>query len=50
MIGIKARIERYGFVEDEDFTVQKFLNGRATVIDYHLTIEMAKELACSEQG
>lgn len=24
---------------EEDFTVQKFVNGRSTVIDYHLTIE-----------
>jgi hypothetical protein len=31
---IKGRIEKYGFVEGEDFTVDKFINGRATVIDY----------------
>lgn len=42
---IKGRVDKYGFVEGEDFTVDKFINGRATVIDYHLSIEMAKELA-----
>lgn len=47
---IKARIEKFGFVEDQDFTVHKFMNGRATVIDYHLTIDMAKELAMVENN
>lgn len=47
---IKGRIEKYGFAEGEDFTVDKFINGRATVIDYHLTIEMAKELAMVENN
>ena len=47
---IKGRIEKYGFVEDEDFTVDKFINGRATVIDYHLTIETAKKLAMVENN
>lgn len=37
---IKGRIDQYGFIEDVDFTVHKFVDGRATVIDYHLTIEM----------
>lgn len=45
---IKARIEKYGFVEGEDWVIQKIMNnpagGRPT-LDYHLTIEMAKELA-----
>lgn len=47
---IKDRIEKYGFVEGEDFTVNKFVDGRATVIDYHLTIETAKELAIVENN
>lgn len=47
---IKGRIEKYGFVEGEDFTVEKFINGRATVIDYHLTIETGKEVAMVENN
>ena len=47
---IKSRIEKYGFIEGEDFTVDKFINGRATIIDYHLTIEAAKELAMVENN
>ena len=47
---IKSRIEKYGFIEGEDFTVDKFINGRATIIDYHLTIETAKELAMVENN
>ena len=47
---IKARVEKFGFVEDQDFTVHKFMNGRATVTDYHLTIDMAKELAMVENN
>ena len=47
---IKGRIEKSGFVDGEDFTVDKFINGRATVIDYHLTIETAKELAMVENN
>lgn len=47
---IKGRIERYGLVEDEDFTVHKFVDRRATVIDYHLTIDTAKEMAMVENN
>lgn len=47
---IKGRIEKYGFVEGEDFTVDKFIIGRATVIDYHLSIEMGKEVAMVENN
>lgn len=47
---IKGRIEKYGLVENEDFTIDKFVNGRATVIDYHLTIETGKELAMVENN
>ena len=47
---IKGRIEKFEFVEGVDFTVHKFMNGRATVTDYHLTIDMAKELAMVENN
>lgn len=58
---IKNRIEQYGFVEDVDYLVAKtgeqvpHQGGVRTVtmIDYHLSIDMAKELAMvvnNEQG
>lgn len=50
---IKSRIEKYGFIEGEDYVVDKFINnplgGRPT-LDYHLTIEAAKELAMVENN
>lgn len=50
---IKQRIDKYGFVDGEDFTVHKFVNGKTVQIDYILTLDMAKELAMvdgSEKG
>lgn len=47
---IANRIEQYGFVEGVDFTVNKFINGRATQIDYHISIDMAKELSMVERN
>ena len=48
---IKNRIEKYGFAQGIDYTVNfYFINdetafgGRRKVIDYHLTLDMAKEL------
>ena len=50
---IKARIEKFGFIEGQDYLVDKFVNnplgGRPT-LDYHLTIDMAKELAMVENN
>lgn len=50
---MKERIEQYGFMEGTDWVVHKFVNnpsgGRPT-IDYHLTIDMAKELAMVENN
>jgi anti-repressor protein len=50
---IKARIEKFGFTEGEDYLVDKFVNnpqgGRPT-LDYHLSIDMAKELAMVENN
>jgi phage anti-repressor protein len=47
---IKARIERYGFLADSDFTIDKVINGRVTRIDYHISLDMAKELAMVEHN
>jgi len=41
---IKLAIEKYDFIENEDFTVHKFVNGKATQKDYIVTLDMAKEL------
>ena len=52
---ITGRIEEYGFVEGEDFysilsnTSKKSKGGRPT-IEYHLTLDMAKELAMIENN
>jgi phage anti-repressor protein len=53
---IKNRIEQYGFVENEDFaTIHKIMKrenarrqGATKLIEYALTIDMAKELAMVE--
>ncbi|WP_275098052.1 antA/AntB antirepressor family protein [Sedimenticola hydrogenitrophicus] len=48
---IKDRIEEYGFVEGEDFysILSKSTGGRPRT-DYHLTLDMAKELAMIENN
>jgi len=50
---IKARIEKFGFIKDQDFTIDKVINnpqGGRPSSDYHLTIDMAKELAMVENN
>lgn len=47
---IKGRIGKFEFVEGLDFTVHKFMNGRSTCIDYHISIDMAKELSMVENN
>jgi len=47
---IKQRIAQYGFEESIDFTVDKFINGRATQIDYYVSLDMAKELSMVERN
>lgn len=45
---IKRAIEKYDFLENEDFTTHKFVNGKATQIDYIVSFDMAKELCLVE--
>lgn len=55
---IKNRIQQYGFVEDVDYLLNKFIEQvphqggvrTVTMIDYHLSIDMAKELAMVENN
>jgi anti-repressor protein len=41
---IKDAIQKYDFEEDVDFTIHRFVNGKATQYDYIVSIDMAKEL------
>lgn len=47
---IKARIEQYSFVEGQDFTVHKFMKGRASQTDYHFALDMTRNLDDDERG
>ena len=51
---IKNRVEQYGFVENQDFiTLHKKMEreiGGTTRIEYHITLDMAKELAMVERN
>lgn len=51
---IKSRIEQYGFVEGMDYLIDKFIkqlpSGAKSVIDYYITLDMAKELAMVERN
>lgn len=54
---IVRRIEEYGFVQDQDFLVSQIWEtksgrggNRKAVTDYHLTLDMAKELAMVERN
>jgi anti-repressor protein len=48
---INGRIEQYGFIENQDFTIilSKSTGGRPAK-EYHLTIDMAKELSMVERN
>ncbi len=47
---ILSRIEKYDFEKDVDFTINKFINRKATVKDYRISIDMAKELSMVENN
>jgi len=55
---IKSRIEKYGFENDSDYTLNKFITrvngnnggGCITKIDYYISLDMAKELAMVENN
>ncbi len=45
---IKSRLDKYGFVEDVEFTLHKFMEGKVWKHEYILTIDCAKEIAMVE--
>ena len=49
---VKNRIEKYGFVENQDFVRfhKKMEANNATMIEYHITLDMAKEVAMIENN
>lgn len=48
---IKNRIEKYGFIENQDFaTVSKNLESGGLTKEYHVSIDMAKELSMVENN
>lgn len=47
---IKGRIEKYGFIENQDFTFHKIMEGKVWKHEYGLTLGMAKELSMVENN
>jgi anti-repressor protein len=47
---IKARIEQYGFVEGQDYVTSENIIRGGKAIEYHISINMAKELAMVERN
>ena len=49
---VKNRIEKYGFVENQDFIRfhKKMEANNATMIEYYITLDMAKELSMVENN
>jgi len=47
---IKSKIDKYEFIENKDFTLHKFMEGKVWKHDYAITTDMAKELAMVENN
>ena len=47
---IKRAIEKYDFIENQDYAILKNGNGNNAYIDYIVTLDMAKELAMLENN
>jgi len=47
---IKRAIDKYDFIENEDYAVLKIGNGNNATIDYIVTLDMAKELSMLENN
>lgn len=47
---IKSRLDKYDFIEGQDFTVHKFMIGKKWNHEYILTIDTAKEIAMVENN
>jgi len=41
---------KYGFLDNQDFTIHKIVIGNNTQIDYYLSLDMAKELSIVENN
>ena len=47
---IRNRIKQYDFVDDQDFVTNHKKVGRQTLKEYHISIDMAKELSMVERN
>lgn len=47
---IKGRISQYDFIEDQDFITNDKIINRSKMKDYHISIDMAKELSMVERN
>ena len=47
---IKRAIDKYDFIENQDYAILKNGNGNNAYIDYIVTLEMGKELAMLENN
>jgi len=47
---ITRRIQKYGFIENQDYIKTTRKVGNATAFDYHITLDMAKELCMVENN